>query len=82
MVEQTGPQTAVVTRQELGTNCWLAKRFMKGGCCDRVWTCSYPEKKTCKAVLAEIEYKRAYQKRLLILHQNTDTRIAELRNMR
>ena len=39
----------------LGTNCWLPNRLI-GGRCDKVLTCKYPEKKTCKAVAAEITY--------------------------
>jgi len=50
-----GAKWGVVSLKELGTNCWLAKRFLKGGRCDRVMECNYPEKATCKAVEAEVE---------------------------
>lgn len=49
-------RTAIVKASELGTNCWAAVRFAGGGRC-RLWaTCKYPEKATCKAREAEIEY--------------------------
>jgi len=40
-------KAVIVSSKELGTNCWLAKRFC-GGICERYERCSYPEKKTCK----------------------------------
>lgn len=54
MVKKLGPKAASVTIQEMGTNCWLPKRFIEGKRCCRVMECSYPEKNTCKAVDAEI----------------------------
>ena len=42
-------KTAIVNSKDLGTNCWSTHRFL-GGRCDRVMTCNYPEKRTCKAV--------------------------------
>lgn len=66
MVEQLGPRTAIVRSKELGTNCWLAKRFVKEGSrCDRVFTCKYPERKTCQAVHAEIAHLKQEQVRLI-----------------
>jgi len=50
------PNWAVVKSSDLGTNCWLPKRFVKGSRCDRLMQCNYPEKKTCKAVQAEIDF--------------------------
>jgi len=50
------PKTAIVSSKELGTNCWLPRRFIEGTRCERVVECTYPEKKTCKAVDAEIAY--------------------------
>lgn len=47
-------KTAVVSSKELGTNCWLPKRFIAGSRCCRVMECSYPEKATCMAVVTEI----------------------------
>jgi hypothetical protein len=47
---------AVVSSKDLGTYCWLPRRFIKRTRCDRVLTCKYPEKKTCQAVLAEIDF--------------------------
>lgn len=49
-------KTAVVSSKELGTNCWLPKRFIEGSRCCRVMECNYPEKATCKAVDTEIAY--------------------------
>lgn len=60
VVEKLGPHTAIVTLEELGTNCWLAIRFTGGGRCQRVMDCTYPERKTCKAVQAEIDYLNRY----------------------
>ena len=56
MVKQLSKNTAIVSSKELGTRCWLAGRFIKGGRCYLVMQCNYPEKKTCQAVQAEIEY--------------------------
>ncbi len=82
MVKQLGERTAVVSSKELGTNCWLAKRFVKdGGRCCRVWTCNYPEKKTCQAVQREIDYLRQEQQRLAQVSSNIDTKIEELAEM-
>ena len=47
---------AIVNSKDLGTNCWLARRFTGGSKCCRVMTCNYPEKHTCKAIDAEIAY--------------------------
>ena len=50
-------KTTIVKSSELGSNCWLAKRFIEGvSRCPRVMECKYPEKKTCKAVDTEIGY--------------------------
>ena len=51
-----GVKFGVVSSKELGTNCWLPCRFIQGGRCAKVMTCNYPEKRTCKAVDAEIKY--------------------------
>lgn len=65
MVKQLSPGTAVVSLKELGTNCWLPCRFIKdNGRCDRIFTCSYPEKKRCEAVRAEIAALLQQQRRL------------------
>jgi len=42
------PKVAVVSSSTVGMNCWEAARFT-GGECQRIDTCKYPEKKTCKA---------------------------------
>jgi hypothetical protein len=42
------PKISVVSSSEVGTNCGAAERFT-GGECQRIDTCKYPEKKTCKA---------------------------------
>ncbi len=56
MEKKIGCKSVSVTLKELGFNCWLPKRFIKGNRCQRVMECTYPEKKTCKAVDAEIAY--------------------------
>ena len=57
LIHQCCPGGANVSSKELGTNCWTPCRFIKDdGRCDRVFTCKYPEKKTCHAIQAEIEY--------------------------
>ena len=48
--------TAIIRSQELGSNCWLVSRFVKGGRCKRVHTCDYPEKSKCVAVQTEIDF--------------------------
>lgn len=65
MVKQLGDNTAVVTVEELGTNCWHPCRFIRddGRCC-RVFVCNYPEKKACQAVTAEIAYLKQSQVRM------------------
>lgn len=50
----------IVKSSELGTNCWLPARFCDGVRCDRVYRCTYPEKSTCKAVDAELEYEQKH----------------------
>jgi len=67
-LKQLSENTAIVTAQELGVYCWLAKRFIKGSRCCRVFECKYPEKKTCRAVDAELEY----------LHQEMERQVAFL----
>jgi len=49
-------ETKIVSSKELGTNCWSTARFSEGKRCPRVMQCNYPEKRTCKAVDAEIAY--------------------------
>lgn len=57
LVQQLGPRAAVISLSELGTNCWLPRRFVGDGQrCDRIYTCDYPEKKNCQAIHAEIVY--------------------------
>jgi hypothetical protein len=66
---------AIVTLKELGTNCWLPRRFIKGRRCPRVFDCTYPEKKTCRAVDAEIAHM---QRRLSETITATGNKIADL----
>lgn len=66
---------AVVSSKELGTRCWLARRFIEGQRCPRVMRCKYPEKKTCKAVDAEIAH--LHQRRRAI-SQQTHAKISKL----
>ena len=81
MVKELGHGCASVTVKELGTRCWLTKRFINGERCDRVYLCNYPEKKTCQAVKAEIIYLMLEQTRLVNTYKNIDIRIAELTAM-
>ena len=67
-------ETGVVKIGELG-NCWSPHRFL-GGRCKRVYRCKYPEKKTCKAVDAEIEHLEAYKQKDIA---RMDKLIAEMR---
>ncbi len=60
MAQKIGPNTAIVSSKELGTNCWSPKRVIGGGRCDRVMVCDYPDKKDCQAVASEVAY--LYQK--------------------
>lgn len=82
MVRQLGPNCAVVTTSELGTNCWHPCRFIQDdGRCPRVWTCSYPEKKSCQAIHVEIAHIKGEQRRLLLVSSNLDERVEELAGM-
>lgn len=53
-MEGKTPKHAVVSSKELGAKCWDPARFVEGTRCRRVMSCTYPEKKTCKAVTAEL----------------------------
>ena len=69
---------AVVNLKDVGKNCWLPERFVEGGRCSRVHLCNYPEKKTCKAVDAELAY--LHQKRWQVvkrIHAKITNLIAE-----
>lgn len=81
MVKKIGDRAVIVSSKELGTNCWLVRRFIQDGDrCPRVWVCNYPEKKTCQAVKAEIHHLMGEQERLIIIHHNIEQRIIELQN--
>lgn len=81
MEKQSGPKTAVVSLKELGTNCWLAMRFVKGARCDRVFRCTYPEKKTCEAVKTELTYLKEHSRQLIDeIKKNTKASIQQLQN--
>lgn len=82
LVKQLSPGTAVVSSKELGTNCWLPCRFVKDdGRCNRIFTCSYPEKKRCEAVKAEITALQQQQFRLATNIVNIGHTIRTLENM-
>lgn len=72
-------KVAVIDTEELGNNCWLPCRFIQedGRCC-RVWTCTYPEKKHCKAVIAEIKNLLVEKERISRLSKNLDNQIRVL----
>lgn len=50
-------KSAIIKSSVLGTNCWMPKRFC-GGECKKVETCTYPEKKTCKAYVNKVKVIR------------------------
>jgi len=58
-MERDTVKHAVVSSEELGTRCWLPARFVEGVRCKRVMRCTYPEKRTCKAVTAELLHLNA-----------------------
>ncbi|MCK5235887.1 MAG: hypothetical protein KAR06_02785 [Deltaproteobacteria bacterium] len=70
-MKKIGKNTATVSSKELGTNCWATCRFIPGKRCLRVLTCTYPEKKTCEAVKAELAYLRERCKQLTEEIQNS-----------
>lgn len=47
----------IIRLRELGIKCWLPNRFIGLRRCDRWGVCNYPEKKSCKARIAEIAYE-------------------------
>ena len=64
-MEHVSNNLCIVMASELGSNCWLAIRFVKnGGRCDHIYSCKYLEKKTCQAVHAEIAYLKQRQMQL------------------
>lgn len=81
IVKHPSENTAIISSKELGTNCWLPKRFIKGGRCDRVYLCNYPEKKNCQAVHSEIAYIEGEKNRLIVVNKTLDMRIQELAAM-
>jgi len=81
LVKELDQGYAIATVQELGTNCWLAKRFIKGERCERIYVCRYPERKTCQAVHTEIAHLEQEKNRLIVVSINLDMRIQELAAM-
>ena len=69
------PKTAIVSSKELGTNCWSSFRFIRGLRCPRVMRCTYPEKKTCRAVEAELEYLQQEKERQV---KSIDAKVGQL----
>ena len=67
--------TTVITRRQLGHNCWLVRRFIRGSRCERVLVCQYPEKKTCRAILAEVDYLST---ELDDIHERSKQKIREI----
>lgn len=80
-MKRLGKNIAIVSSKELGTNCWLPKRFLKGERCDWVWLCKYPERKTCQAVPAEIAHLNQEKERLAAVSINLDKRLEKLAAM-
>ena len=82
MVTHLGPRMAIVSSGELGTNCWHPRRFVTDGSrCERLFTCSYPEKHRCQAVNAEIRHLRQEQRRLVHVYVNIGRTMKTLGNM-
>ena len=81
MEKEPGPKAAIVSSKELGTNCWLSFRFIRGMRCPRVFTCDYPEKKTCRAVETEMAYLREHSRQLIDeIKTNAKASIKQLEN--
>lgn len=79
MVKHIGENTAVVSIKELGTNCWLPRRFISGRRCCRVFQCKYPEMKACEAVKTELAYLCEHSKQLIAeIEQKTKEQIQQL----
>lgn len=51
------PKHSIVKNSFLGINCWKPVRFC-GGECKKTETCTYPEKKTCKAHINKVKIIR------------------------
>ena|GEM_PF-6578447 len=82
MVKQIGDRAAIVSSKELGTNCWLARRFVKDGSrCARLYVCKYSERKTCEAVNTEIAHLKNEQIRMANVIVNIDHTIGLLAKM-
>ena len=82
MVQKQGRKTAIVRSGELGTNCWHPRRFVTDGPrCERLFTCSYPEKSRCQAVNAELRHLRQEQLRLVHVYVNIGRTMKTLQNM-
>ena len=81
MIEQLRPRTAVISSKELMTNCWSSRRFIRGLRCPRVLTCTYPEKKLCRAAGTELAHIREYSKQLIDkIKKNAKDSIQQLEN--
>ena len=81
MVRHIGDKVAIVSSKELGTNCRLAKRFIPGHRCERLYRCKYPERKNCQAVHAEIAYLKERQRQLIKQSGDIDAEVEEVIKM-
>ena len=70
-----------VTLKDQGGNCWTGNRFILSDRCMSVFTCSYPEKRTCQAVQAEIAHLRDTQIRMVRSITQIGHTIESLRQM-
>jgi hypothetical protein len=68
----------IVSSKQLG-NRWSPRRFC-GGRCNNVKTCTYAEKKTCKAIQAEIDHLNVHYGKIIsqLTEQHAET-IAKLK---
>jgi len=76
-MKKLGPNTASITSKEMGNNCWKAERFIAGHRCERVFDCTYPEKKKCPAVEAEVKYLESQKQKS---SDAIDAKILQLRS--
>lgn len=77
-MKKIGDRTAIVTLKELGTNCWLTRRFIRGTRCERLDLCKYPERKTCQAAYAEIDHLKNTKERHRQCIVNIENRIFDI----
>ncbi len=82
LIHHPAPKVAIISSSELGTKCWLPRRFVEDGQrCAKLYVCIYPERKTCQAVHAEITHLKKTQVRLMNTSIQIDHTIETLAEM-